>query len=184
MKKRDKLKLTKNEKEVLKQIVDQGKVSDTDISEDMPISQQAVYQIRKRLEDVGIIEGYSPIINYEKIGIKIFTFVGVEILFDYWERSSEAEINKIFYDLPCTYGLYRVPSSDISYILILGFKGLIECERFMKDIEVRLSKIMKTKWTYSFSVKNILKDNGLNLVYHAFDEKKEGIKKLLDKFKK
>jgi len=43
--------LTKNEKEVLKLLLSNGKLSDTSIAEKLDISTQATGRIRKRLEE-------------------------------------------------------------------------------------------------------------------------------------
>ncbi|MEA3430100.1 MAG: helix-turn-helix domain-containing protein [Nanoarchaeota archaeon] len=64
-------KLTQNEIKVLKKLIEQARVSDTEIAKNMSISQQAVYQIRNRLEELGVIKGYMPIIDFKKIGINL-----------------------------------------------------------------------------------------------------------------
>ena len=56
-------KLTKNDQEVLKNIIKHAKIPDKDIADKMGISHQAVFKIRHKLEESGIIKGYQPILD-------------------------------------------------------------------------------------------------------------------------
>ena len=49
-------KLTKNDQEVLKNIIKHAKIPDSEIAKRMKLSPQAVFKIRKKLEESGIIE--------------------------------------------------------------------------------------------------------------------------------
>ena len=63
-------KLTRNEQTVLKRIIEQAKIPDLEIAKKMGLSQQAIFKIRHKLEEVGIIKGYMPIIDFKKVGIE------------------------------------------------------------------------------------------------------------------
>jgi len=67
----DSPKLTENDKEVLRQIIDHTKIPDSKIAESIGISPQAVFKIRAKLEQLGIIKGYTPIIDFKKLGIQV-----------------------------------------------------------------------------------------------------------------
>lgn len=75
----DSPKLTENDKEVLRQIIEHAKIPDTKIAEDIGISPQAVFKIRNKLEDLGIIKGYTPIIDFKKIGIKVLALIIIRL---------------------------------------------------------------------------------------------------------
>lgn len=164
-------KLTKNEKTVLKNLVEQGRLSDTEISKRMPISQQAVYQIRKRLEDLGIIQGYTPIIDFHKLGISMLHFAGIRVLPSLWKQFTEDEVSQKLCEIPFVYMAFRIPTGDISYLLIFGFASVEEEEDFSKHIESTLSEHISIVWSYKSSVRNILANDPLNLVFHALKEK-------------
>jgi DNA-binding Lrp family transcriptional regulator len=179
-----KSKLTINEKKILKKIVDRGRISDTEISKSMPVSQQAVYQMRKNLEEMGVIEGYIPIINFKKLGIKIFNLVGIKVMSSVWKEFSEEEINRRINDIPFLFFAFRVSSSDISYLLVLGFRNLEEEERFSKNVEIRLAGKMRVKWKYSTGVENMLSYDSLNIVLNSLNNKcniREEVEKLTKK---
>ena len=61
--------LTRNDQEVLKTIIQSAKLPDTEIAKKMGLSPQAVFKIRHKLEDKGIIKGYQPILDLKKLGI-------------------------------------------------------------------------------------------------------------------
>ncbi|MCK4491489.1 MAG: winged helix-turn-helix transcriptional regulator, partial [Candidatus Altiarchaeales archaeon] len=65
------MKLIRNEKGVLKFLIENGRVSDKEISRKLDITSQAVGKIRRKLEASGIIKGYSTIVDYEKLGINV-----------------------------------------------------------------------------------------------------------------
>ena len=91
MQKTNIFKLTVNQKDVLHKIIRQGRISDTKISQEMNISQQAVFKIREHLEHIGVIEGYTPLINFEKVGINVLHFMGVAVKSKLWNQFKEFE---------------------------------------------------------------------------------------------
>jgi len=100
--------LTKNEQKVLKHIILKERVSDINIADNMKISQQAVNQIRTKLEDLGFIKGYSPIIDFEKVGINVIILMGIKLRHSVWKEKKEWEVEKSIKDIPFVYQAYRV----------------------------------------------------------------------------
>ncbi|MGM5487629.1 MAG: Lrp/AsnC family transcriptional regulator [Nanobdellota archaeon] len=152
------MRLSENERNVLKRIMDNGRITDSDIAEQLSLSQQAVSQIRARLEETGVIQGYRPILNLEMLGIRILLFAGVEIQKDLWDDLSESEINQRLRDIPHLFELYRIPGADISHLAVYGFSDLKEQEEFMRRIESELASHISIKWSYSATVDNLLED--------------------------
>ncbi|MCF7861308.1 Lrp/AsnC family transcriptional regulator [Candidatus Woesearchaeota archaeon] len=176
--------ITENEKKVLKKLIDQGRVTDTNIADDLKISQQAVFQIRNRLEEMGIIKGYMPIIDFEKVGISLMNFVGIKVLPDMWKKFTEAQLNEKLYEVPFLFVAFRVPSSDISYLLITGFKDIKEEEEFAKKLETILTDKIEVVWAYRTAVDNMIAYDSLNLVYHALRKKDINIKDAVESITK
>ena len=79
----DSPKLTENDKEVLRKIIDHSRIPDSKIAEDIGISPQAVFKIRNKLEVLGIIKGYTPIIDFKKIGIQVLALLVIEKLWSH-----------------------------------------------------------------------------------------------------
>lgn len=178
-------KITSKEKAVLRKLIRDGRESDTSISKTLHVTQQAVHQMRHRLEELKIIQGYMPIINFKKIGINLFHFVGIKIDSSLWKTFSEAEINKKLCEIPFLFMAFRIPSSEISYQLIFGFKNIEEEEIFTKKLETILAGKLTVVWSYTSSSNNLLAYDSLNVVFHALDKDdidvKESVENIIKK---
>src|SRR3989344_8171299 len=93
-------KLTKNEQKVLKKIIEQAKTPDLEIAKTIGISQQAIFKIRHKLESVGVIKGYMPIIDFKKIGIETLAVVGIKLTSFIWDKYSEEQIAERIQKIP------------------------------------------------------------------------------------
>lgn len=167
----EEVKLTKNEQKVLKQIILKEKMSDTTIAGSMKISQQAVNQIRSRLEELGVIKGYSPIVDFEKIGIKILLLIGIQLKQEVWEKKKEWEIEQSLKKIPFVYQAYRVVGRDISHALMMGFSDEYNRDKFIKKLETIYKDQIDIRWNYSISAKDIIQQDPIGLLYQIIDKK-------------
>ena len=99
-------KLTKNDQEVLKSIIQHAKIPDKEIAEKMGISPQAVFKIRHKLESLGIIKGYQPILDLKKLGIKVMVILIIKLRPEVWDEYSDIQISERIKKIP--YVLYVV----------------------------------------------------------------------------
>ncbi|MBU0757285.1 MAG: Lrp/AsnC family transcriptional regulator [Nanoarchaeota archaeon] len=173
-----KVKLTNNEKKVLLNIIQEGRVADTDMAKTMNISQQGVFRIRRKLEDSGIIEGYYPNINFKKIGINLIQILGAKINPEVWKIKREHEIASVLKKIPYLLHAYRITGYDITYMLTLGFKDIHQKDRFMKKLETTFIHQIEVVWSYNFSVENIVKLDPLSLLYESITDKEFTFEKL------
>ncbi len=65
------IKLTSREKQVLTELIKNCKTSDQEIARKLKTSRPTILKIRKRLEEKGIIKGYTSLIDFEKMGFNI-----------------------------------------------------------------------------------------------------------------
>ena len=119
-----KIKLTNNEKKVLRKIIEEGRIADTDMAKSMNLSQQGIFRIRRKLEDSGIIEGYYPNINFKKIGINLIQVLGVKVNPIVWKTEKESDIASQLKKIPYLFHAYRITGYDITYMITLGFKNI------------------------------------------------------------
>lgn len=109
-------KLTKNEQTVLKKIIDQAKIPDFEIAKKMGLSQQAIFKIRHKLEETGIIKGYMPIIDFKKIGIETLVVLGIRFTKYVWENYSDEQISENIRKNPQIIHSFRIPESGFPFI--------------------------------------------------------------------
>lgn len=158
------LRLTKNEKFVLKELIDNGRVSDSSIAKNLKISVQAVRKIRKKFENNGIIKRYSGIINYEKIGIKAFAIVQLKIT----EKGFKTKMD--LFDSPNIIGSFRLPETNITNIFIAGFKSLEELDNYFAAIKKKYSGLIEIQKMNIFSDVGLMKNSPVELLKKRIEE--------------
>jgi len=164
-------KLTKNEQKVLKKIIDQAKTPDLEIAQKIGISQQAIFKIRHKLESVGIIKGYMPIIDFKKIGVETLVVLGIKFTRYVWEKYSEEQISERIRKIPEVIISYRIPESRISHLLIMGFKDMDSKDRYLMKLQSKYAKEIEIVHVYPFSVDRIIKANHMGLLNLILDKK-------------
>ena len=164
-------KLTKNEQKVLKKIIEQAKTPDLDIAKKIGISQQAIFKIRHKLEHLGIIKGYMPIIDFKKIGIETLVVLGIKFTGYVWEKYSEEQISERIQKIPEVIISYRIPESRISHLLVMGFKDMDSKDRYLMKLQSKYAKEIEIVHVYPFSVDRIIKANHIGLLNNILDEK-------------
>jgi len=164
-------KLTRNEQKVLKRIIDQAKIPDLEIAGKMGLSQQAIFKIRHKLERVGIIRGYMPIIDFKKIGIEALVVIGIKFTQNVWEKYSEEQISERIQKIPQVITAYRIPESRISHLLVMGFKNIEEKDRYLMKLQSKYSKEIEVVHVYPFSVDRIIKANHVGLLNAILNQK-------------
>ncbi|MBN2459103.1 hypothetical protein JXB28_02370 [Candidatus Woesearchaeota archaeon] len=157
-------KLTSNEKIVLKKIIGQAKIPDLEIAKKIGLSQQAIFKIRHKLENVGIIKGYAPVIDYKKIGIEALVVLGVRFTQYIWNKYSEDEIAEKILKIPQVITAYRIPEARISHLLVMGFRNIDDKDRYMMRLQSKYSREIEIVNVYPFSVDRIIKNNHIGLL--------------------
>ena len=131
----DSPKLTENDKEVLRKIIDHSRIPDSKIAEDIGISPQAVFKIRNKLEVLGIIKGYTPIIDFKKIGIQVLALLVIRLRPDVWNRYSDDLVSERISKIPYIISAYRVADARASHILLIGFRDTSQKEQYLSQIQ-------------------------------------------------
>ena len=169
-------KFTKNEKMVLKKIIEQAKIPDQEIATTMGLSQQAIFKIRHKLESLGVIKGYMPIINYKKIGIETLVVVSLKLTSYIWDKYSEEEIAERIRMIPQVITAYRIPESSISHLLVMGFKSIDDKDEYLMKLQNKYSKEVEIVHVYPFSVDRIIKTNHIGLLDSIIGQKADSSK--------
>lgn len=165
--------LTRNEKKVLKFLIENARITDTEIAKKLNITPQAVGKIRKKLENSGIIEGYTAKINYEKIGINVFAIGLFKFVPEVWKelkgKDIEEDINKRIKGEHII-GFYRVPEGDVTHIVIYGFRNLDELDSYFHKLQTERGYISELRKLYILSSKSIKKDSPKDLILKILNE--------------
>ena len=155
------MELTKNEKVVLKKLVDNGRARDTSIAKKLHISVQAVRKIRNKLEASGMIKRYSTIIDYEKVGIKAFAIVELK-------TTSKTSID--LFESPNIIGSFMLPETNITNIFIAGFGSLEELDSYFAKVKVKYSGQVELQKIHIISNIGMMKNSPVELLKKKIDE--------------
>ncbi len=167
----DSPKLTQNDKEVLRKIIEHAKIPDSKIANDIGVSPQAVFKIRTKLEDLGIIKGYTPIIDFKKIGIHVLVLLIIRLKSIVWEKYSDDLVSERISKIPYILAAYRVADARASHVLLIGFRDTSQKERYLSQIQTKNSNYIEIKETYTFSADKIITQNPLGLLNEIIDKK-------------
>ena len=163
------LKLTRNEKTVLKALIINGRVSDSEIAKKIGVTAQAVGKIRRKLEKHEIITGYSTNVNYEKIGLKAFAVALFKYSPEIVGKLGEEDIRDRIKG-PHIINFYRVPEGDVTHIVVYGFRSLDELDSYFHVLQTERGHISEIRKLFIFSGKSLMKSSAQELFVKIIDE--------------
>jgi DNA-binding Lrp family transcriptional regulator len=164
------MQLTRNDKRVLKFLIESGRASDVDMAKKLSITSQAVGKIRKKLESEGFIKGYSTDVDYEKLGVKVFAVVLFKYMPEVWKSIKSDEDVKERIKGPHIIDYYRVPEGDVTHIVVYGFRSLDELDNYFHVLQTERGHISEIRKMYVFSSKSMIKQSPKELLLKVIDE--------------
>lgn len=130
--------LTSREKQVLTELLKNCKISDQEIARRLKTSRPTIFKIRERLEKKGIIKGYVPLVDFEKLNLNLQSV----ILYRWKDYSKTRELEKII----------KLINSMPEVILFIKGEGIgsktdliISIHEDIKDYE-RFIRKLKYEW--------------------------------------
>ncbi len=163
------MKLTKNDRRVLKFLIENGRTQDADISRNLNITPQAVGKIRRKLESEGIIKGYSTQVDYRKLGVNVLAVA----LFKFTQESRKTLVEEDIDERikgPHIIDFYRVPEGDVTHIVTYGFRGLEELDHYFHSLQTERGHISEIKKLYILSARSLRKSSNKELFTKIIDE--------------
>jgi DNA-binding Lrp family transcriptional regulator len=102
----------------------------------------------KKLENEGIIKGYIPLIDLDKIGLSLLTIIGIRI-----SRGKLMEVEKKISKNPHVYEIYDT-TGEWDAIIVARFKNREELNTFIK----RVLSVEHVERTMTWLALNVVKD--------------------------
>jgi Lrp/AsnC family leucine-responsive transcriptional regulator len=164
------MQLTRNDKRVLKFLIENGRATDADIARKLDITSQAVGKIRKKLETEGYIRGYTTDVDFEKLGIKVFAVVLFKYTAEVWKNVKSDDDIKERIKGPHIISFYRVPEGDVTHIVVYGFRSLDELDNYFHVLQTERGHISEIRKMYVFSSKSMIKQSPKELLAKVIDE--------------
>ncbi len=166
------VKLTIREKQVLVELLKNCKTSDQEIARTLKTSRPTIFKIRERLEKQGIIKGYMPVLDFEKLDLEIHA----TILFkwrDYSKTEELARVVNFIKNLPEVVLFVKGEGIGSKTDLIISLhKNLREYETFIRRLKYEWKDNVENVETFLSSIEGISKGYDLsNPMINAVQEK-------------
>ena len=163
------MELTRNERRVLKFLIENGRASDTELSQKLNITSQAVGKIRKKLEKEEIIKSYTTVIDYEKIGIKVFAVALFKFIPEVWKTLKDRDVDERMRGSNII-NFYRIPEGDVTHIVVYGFRSMDELDHYFHVLQTDRGHISEIRKLYIFSAKSLKKNSPNDLCIKVLKE--------------
>ncbi|MFH1054927.1 MAG: winged helix-turn-helix transcriptional regulator [Candidatus Altiarchaeota archaeon] len=164
-----KLDLSDNEKNVLKLLITDGRIQCTEMARKVGITPQAVGKIQDKLENSGLIKGYSTIVDYRRLGIDVFAVAFFRFKSGSWTRLENEDIkNRV--KGPHLLGVYRFSEGDVTHMVVYGFRSLRELDNYFHILQTERGHVSELKKIYVLSSDSVLKDSPNELILKVIDE--------------
>lgn len=103
-----------------------ARLSYREIAKELGVAVGTVYNRIKRLEESGVIKGYAPIVDYEKLGFGLTALIGVKAqgkkIIDIERKIAESGRAMMVYDI----------TGEFDIFVIAKFKDRADMNRFVK----------------------------------------------------
>ena len=116
-----------------------GRMSYTDLGRETGLSTSAAHQRVRRLEQRGVIRGYSAIVDHEALGLPLTAFISVKPI----DPSAPDDAPERLAGIPEIEACYSV-AGDENYILKVRVGTPSDLERLLADIRSRANVSTRT----------------------------------------
>jgi Lrp/AsnC family transcriptional regulator, leucine-responsive regulatory protein len=130
---------------ILSALAGDGRLSYTDLAEKVGLSVSAVHQRVRRLEQRGVIRGYTARLDHEALGLPLSAFVAIRPI----DPSQPDDAPERLAGLPEIEACYSVAGDDF-YLLLVRVASPADLERLLQ--EIRRSANVSTRTTVVLSV--------------------------------
>ncbi len=157
--------LTKNDKLVLKELVENARVSDTDVAKKLKLTPPAIMKIRKKLETKGVITEYMPVLNLKKLGIDVMVMFSIKIRPGSWEKFEH--LKKFLIKKDNLFWACRVSQVDTNYIFLCAYRNISDMSEDFFKTESKNSDCFDVTNKHIYSPELLLKSSYSGLVDFA-----------------
>jgi DNA-binding Lrp family transcriptional regulator len=85
-----------NERKMIKLLLDNGRITGREISKELNISPQACGKMRKKLEERGMLVGYTSVFNLKEVGMEAFAFLHMKFSSKFFNEFKNTDVfNKV-----------------------------------------------------------------------------------------
>ena len=120
-------------------LIDDGRVSYTDLAEKVGLSVSAVHQRVRRLEGRGVINGYAARVSYPAVGLPLTAFIAIRPV----DAAAPDDAPERLAHLPEIEACYSVAGEDF-YLLLVRVGGPTDLERLLQEVRTAANVTTRT----------------------------------------
>jgi len=122
------MELNETDKRILKNLLEDARFSSRQIAKNVGVSVGTVLSRIKKMEDLGLIEGYSVILDHEKLGYELTVVTEITV-----SKGRLVEMEQAIAKMPGVCGVYDV--TGLTDAVIIGkFKSREDLGKFTKQL--------------------------------------------------
>jgi DNA-binding Lrp family transcriptional regulator len=122
------MELNETDKKILKNLLDDARFSSRQIAKNVGVSVGTVLSRIKKMEDMGIIKGYSAILDHEKLGYELTVVTEITV-----SKGRLVEMENEIAKNPNVCGVYDVTGLTDA-VIIAKFKSREDLGKFTKNL--------------------------------------------------
>ena len=122
------MELNETDKKILKNLLDDARFSSRQIAKNVGVSVGTVLSRIKKMEDGGLIKGYSVILDHEKLGYELTVVTEITV-----SKGRLTEMENEIAKIPNVCGVYDVTGLTDA-VIIAKFKNREDLGRFTKQL--------------------------------------------------
>jgi Lrp/AsnC family leucine-responsive transcriptional regulator len=127
------------DRQIVRLLARNGRMSYTDLGKETGLSTSAVHQRVRRLEQRGIIKGYTAVLDYEALGLPLTAFVSIKPI----DPSQPDDSPELLVDIPEIEACHSV-AGDENYILKVRVASPSALEELLARIRAKANVSTRT----------------------------------------
>jgi Lrp/AsnC family transcriptional regulator, leucine-responsive regulatory protein len=152
------MELDRYDRAILKQLQQDARTTNTSLAEKVSLSESACLRRVRALEEAGVIEGYTTVLNQQKCGYPVNVFVHITL--DRQAQPGLEAFENAVRKIPEVMECYLM-TGDYDYVVRLVVADLADFERIHNQFLTRLPSVARVH--SSFAVRTVTRSAALPL---------------------
>jgi Lrp/AsnC family leucine-responsive transcriptional regulator len=128
-----------------------ARISNQELAERVELSPSPCLRRVRRLEEEGIITGYSAVIDHDKVGMPISAYVRFAI--SNHDAETRAEVESRLHELPHVVEAYLLAGGEEDYLIKVATESFADYETFLRTELALIPGVASARTTFAY--KNI-----------------------------
>jgi Lrp/AsnC family leucine-responsive transcriptional regulator len=139
-------KLDRTDRAILAALLDDGRISNAQLAEKVGLSPSPCWQRVRKLEDAGVISGYSAVLDQSKLGIS--ETVIIEVVLDRHDEETLESFGRAMAAMPEVLEIYLI-TGEYDYLIKVAVNGTAGYEEFLRRKLYKVRGIRQSRSSFA-----------------------------------